>query len=629
VGVVVATMFVLVKVGAVVRQELGDVGFAVIVAVVVDDDREAVVTDQAAAERLGEQRGDEHRLWGAVGQEAPGEQHHPIGTTSFGEVVRREDHAAAPARVPLDDLEDSELARQVETRDRLVEQEQLGFGRDRLGDEDALLLTARQLTERPTAELRDLEQLGGGVDRPTILGPEPPQQASTLVPADAQHLVDRERHPTVVLTLLRDHGDAPAHLDGAVLGFDQTGEEREQRRLAAAVRSDEGDGLTVRDLEVDRRERDDGSVVHADVVSRGQRVGCDEGDGYCGCHGNDSHSSILRMILTHLRRVRRRDAAMVFALGLTAVACGDADPESTGSTPGDDPTRAGTIVATTSIWADITSNVACGAPVEAIIPTGADPHSYEPSLRDRELVSNAGLVIANGAGLEATTEELLDAAIDDGVDVVEVATHVDVLDSDPDASPQDEHGDDEHGDDEHGDDEHGDDEHGHGDGDPHVWQDPTRVAGALDVIASALAAAGHDTCEVAYRDELMALDTEIAEILAPIPVDERLLVTSHDSLAYFADRYDFEVVGTVIASTSTMAESSAGDLAELARLVEERSVRAIFTDAFESASDAEALADRIGIPVVPLVTGALTDDAPTYADMMRSNAATIAGALAP
>lgn len=316
----------------------------------------------------------------------------------------------------------------------------------------------------------------------------------------------------------------------------------------------------------------------------------------------------MRMILTPR-------SIVVFAVsGLIAVGCGDGNDQPAG-TPADEPV----ILASTSIWADITSNVACGLPVASLIPAGADPHSYEPSLRDRELVSGATVVVANGAGLEVTVEGLLDAAIDEGVNVVEVVTHIDLLD-----------GGDDHDEDEREDDEHdGEDEHDHGDGDPHVWQDPTRIAGALDVIASAIAAAGLETCETEYHDELMALDVEITAILADVPAERRLLATSHDSLAYFADRYDFEIVGTVVPSTSTMGETSAGELAELTDLIEDRGVTAIFTDAFESASDAEALAERIGIDVVPLVTDALTDDADTYAELMRSNAATIATTLSP
>ena len=76
-------------------------------------------------------------------------------------------------------------------------------------------------------------------------------------------------------------------------------------------------------------------------------------------------------------------------------ACSEAD---TDSTPVDAPTDDDVaVLATTSIWADITSEVFCGEPVAAIIPVGADPHSFEPSLRDREALGDADLVVANGA----------------------------------------------------------------------------------------------------------------------------------------------------------------------------------------------------------------------------------------
>lgn len=303
-------------------------------------------------------------------------------------------------------------------------------------------------------------------------------------------------------------------------------------------------------------------------------------------------------------------AAMVIA------ACGG-DEADEGATDGRE-----SIVATTSIWADITSQVACGADVPAVIPAGADPHGYEPSLRDREMLDNASIVVANGLSLEDSLVDLLDTvAAESDVRVLEMSIHVDVL-----------VGDDESHDDEGSDDEDHDDEHGHGaDGDPHIWQDPRRVAGALDAIATAVAAEGLPTCTDEYRAELLALDAEIEALLAPLPASGRNLVTSHDSLAYFADRYDLVIVGSVIPSTNTLAEASAADLAELADEIERLGVPAVFTEELESTADADALAERLGIPVVPLVTDALRDDpeADTYVEMMRSNAAAIAAALAP
>ena len=154
----------------------------------------------------------------------------------------------------------------------------------------------------------------------------------------------------------------------------------------------------------------------------------------------------------------RRTSEFATALGLlvAATACGD------GSTDDD---AAAPVLATTSIWADITSGVGCGAEIPALIPAGADPHTFEPSLRDREAVERATTVITNGLDLEASVEPMLQSAADEGgVDVIEMSHDIDVLGNDP-----------------------------------HVWQDPRRVAGTLDTIATALATGDIATCTDEYR----------------------------------------------------------------------------------------------------------------------------------
>lgn len=263
------------------------------------------------------------------------------------------------------------------------------------------------------------------------------------------------------------------------------------------------------------------------------------------------------------------------------------------------------IIATTSVWADIASSALCGEPVTSLIPGGADPHTFEPSLRDRELIDGPAAIIANGGGLEGPLAGLLAAVEDPPITTVfemtDAIAATDLLDDDP-----------------------------------HIWQDPTLVAQALDAISAVAVAIDRDPTEIArctneFRAELLALDVEISELLAPIPAQQRVMVTSHDSLEYFARRYGIEVVGTVIPSTNTLAESNAADLAALADLISERRIPAVFTEQLESANDAEALAKRLGVPVVALVTDALTDDpaADTYIEMMRANATAIAQALTP
>ena len=88
-----------------------------------------------------------------------------------------------------------------------------------------------------------------------------------------------------------------------------------------------------------------------------------------------------------------------------------------------------TVVATTSIWADVTANVTCDglATVETIIPLGGDPHSFEPSLRDRETMDNAELVVANGLFLEESLADTIDAVESNGVTVLRVGDELDPL----------------------------------------------------------------------------------------------------------------------------------------------------------------------------------------------------------
>ncbi len=107
-------------------------------------------------------------------------------------------------------------------------------------------------------------------------------------------------------------------------------------------------------------------------------------------------------------------------------------------------------------------------------------------------------------------------------------------------------------------------------------------------------------------------------------------MTNHDALGYLADRYDLEIVGSVLPSTSTLTEASTGELEELGTAVEEAGLPAIFTERLGNSADAEALADRFGVEVVELYSDALGEEgsgADTYDGMLRTDATAIADAL--
>lgn len=291
--------------------------------------------------------------------------------------------------------------------------------------------------------------------------------------------------------------------------------------------------------------------------------------------------------------------ALATTLLLAVGACSDG--EDAGNTP--------LVVASTTILGDVVASVvADDARVEVLMPIGTDPHDFEPSARQVALLQSADLVVWVGA-LEPGLTGAVEQAATGGTTVLELLPLVDPLPAEDTDAPG---------------------------LDPHFWFDPLRMATAATAIGSSLAEMDPSTDwnsrAAAYVDELVAADADISEMLAAIPADRRLLVTNHDTLSYFADRYGFTVVGTVIPSVTSLAEPSSAEMARLVETIRSEGVPAIFADTTNPTTLADALAAEVGegITVVPLFTGSLGgpgSGAETYLDLIRANAMAIAAAL--
>ena len=338
-----------------------------------------------------------------------------------------------------------------------------------------------------------------------------------------------------------------------------------------------------------------------------------------------ARSSTLEGIIV----VRVRLQTILVITGLALVIAGCADDSSDGESSGDAVATVPTVLATTGIWSDIVSNVACGGivDVDTIIPVGGDPHGFEPSLQDRERMENAALVVANGLDLEERLEDTLAAVEDSGTPVFEAAEHTEAI---PFSSELSEH---------HSDDSENnvDEEDDHpGGGDPHVWFDPQRVSEILPELAHrlttdvGLATDAIEECLRDYQAELTAVDGEIMELVERVSADSRKLVTNHDALGYFANRYGFEIIGTVI-PTGAISETNPAQLEALAETIEHEGVKAIFAETLHSTDVADTLASRVDdVEVVTLYTGSLGppgSGAEDYVGFMRTNARLIVDAL--
>jgi ABC-type Zn uptake system ZnuABC Zn-binding protein ZnuA len=268
-----------------------------------------------------------------------------------------------------------------------------------------------------------------------------------------------------------------------------------------------------------------------------------------------------------------------------------------------------------SFLADITKNVAGSRlTIETLMPLGIDPHAFEPSPRDIAHIADSTVLVINGAGFESWLAKTLENAGGQR-SVIEAAANLQSR------SPR----------------EGEEILSSHDDGDPHFWLDPTKVITYVENIRAGLIAADPAGKEIytrnaaAYIDQLKALDAEIQVQIAEIPPEKRLIVTNHESFGYYADRYGFTIIGTVIPSVSSDASPSAQQLAHLIDQIRATGARALFLETGNNPKLAEQIAADTKIQVVTgLHTHSLTQadgPAPTYLEMMRDNTRLIVQAL--
>ena len=265
------------------------------------------------------------------------------------------------------------------------------------------------------------------------------------------------------------------------------------------------------------------------------------------------------------------------------------------------------VVATTTIVGDVVARVGGDhIDVTVLIPAHTDPHAFEVTSRDLVAIAEADIVFLNGADLEIDLEPMLENATGP---VIAVSEGIPLRSFE---------------------------EYAHGDIDPHVWFDPIRVVLWVENIVESLIeldpehAPDYRTNAETYKSELRALDTWIEEHVSLIPFEERRLVTDHAALGYFAARYGFEQIGTVLPGFSTLAEPSAAELARLETAILAHNVSAIFVGTTVNPGLAEQVARDTGTRLVTLYIGALSEPggpADTYLALMTYDVRAIVEAL--
>ena len=224
-------------------------------------------------------------------------------------------------------------------------------------------------------------------------------------------------------------------------------------------------------------------------------------------------------------------------------------------------------------------------------------HDYQLTAGDARKLSDADLLLVNGAGMETFIGKI--RAQFPRLNIVEASEGAALID-----------------------------------GNPHVWVSPSGARAQVDNIARALSAADpanaarYATNAAAYNARLSAFETRMKSELAPFA--GRSVVAQHDSFPYLARDLDLKIVGVI--EDKNGHEPDAAELARTIDLVRDQKVRVVLAEPQYSDRLARAVARESGAKVLvldPVATGPSDPELARGAwfDAMEKNLAALRDAL--
>jgi zinc/manganese transport system substrate-binding protein len=307
----------------------------------------------------------------------------------------------------------------------------------------------------------------------------------------------------------------------------------------------------------------------------------------------------------------RRLAAVVAAAVVAGIGgCGsDDDGQDTTGTATDGPLA---VVATTAQVADFARVIGGDrVAVTQLVATGVDPHDYQPTPTNVEAIRSADVVLKNGLGLEPWLDPAITSAGFTGP-VVDASRDVTTRPGGKD----------------------------YPDGDPHIWHNPLNAKIMLInidvglVLADPSSSGSFQLNLTALSRKLDQLDAANQEKLAALPADRRAIVTGHDALGYYADRYHLRVVGSVIPGLKAGTAPSADHIDDLIAKIRSTGTKVVFADSSLPQESVQAVAAQAKVTFVGDERALYGDDLggpgtpeSTYLGAEQHNTDTIVAAL--
>ena len=249
------------------------------------------------------------------------------------------------------------------------------------------------------------------------------------------------------------------------------------------------------------------------------------------------------------------------------------------------------------------------ANVKQLLAKDTGPHDFQLTPADVKKLSDADLLIINGAGIEEWLGELIKKSGNKNLVVVDTSNGINLVESPEEIEIGHSHS-------------HAHD-HDHGDGaNPHIWLDPVIAKKQAANIVAALQKADPSNASAyaqngkVYEAKLSALDSDYRSTLAPLP--NKNLVTFHDAFPYLAARYKLNYVGAI--SEFPEKDPAPKQLAALVDKIRSLKVGVLFAENGYAPGLLKKIAGETGAKVSELDTLEVGQGTPTaYLDRMGAN----------
>ena len=233
-------------------------------------------------------------------------------------------------------------------------------------------------------------------------------------------------------------------------------------------------------------------------------------------------------------------------------------------------------------------------------------HDYSLSTKDLKTLSSADIFVINGAGMESFLDDVIDEYSD--LKIIEASNGISLIE----------------------DTDH--DEHEH-DVNPHVWVSISKNIEEVSNIAKELSAfdpnhaSEYEANADAYIAKLENLRTEMHAALDN--VNNKDIITFHEAFPYFAEEFNLNIAGVI--EVEPDSEPSAKEVENIISIINEKIIKALFTEPQYSSKIADTIAKETGASIYtldPIVTGDANEDAyDDYIVKMQENLNTLKEAL--